>query len=307
MNSEGSAFVDRSGRVVAADAVFRALFDLFTADAKIDLGSSAEFGPSLRSFLAGEGPDRMLISRPEEEGAFLLSRVVTEEGVLLHARHTRWTTGRTYGEDAVVGMSLTRLARGFAHEIRSPLNAMSLQLALLADKLGEADRFVAEACANSFESLRSQIGRLNEMVRRYVDIADPDRRMPFDAGALLSEVAQSFTHEARRRGFVLRCEATPDTVRAAADPRRTAALLLGLFWGLFEGIGEGGRLIVRAIPDEVGAVLSLERHGRGLDRELARIESLATSVAEEMRGRLAREVDGGILRFTLTLPKEHAT
>lgn len=307
MNTEGSAFLDRTGRVIAADETFRLLFAESVEDPGFDLSRAAEVDPSLRSFLSGAGPDRISIGRSAEGGACVLSRVVAAEGVLLHACRARSNTARTSGEDALLGASLGRLARGFAHEMRSPLNAMSLQVALLSDKLGDADRFVAEACASNFESLRSQIARLNDMVRRYVEVTDPGKKTPFDAGALLCDVAQSFAHEVRRRGFVLQCEAIPDKVAAVADPRRTAALLFGSFWGLLDGMGDGGRLIVRAVSEGSGAVLSLERHGPGLDGELSRIESLVSSVADEMGGRFDRRVNGDVLRVTLTLPKERST
>ena len=70
--------------------------------------------------------------------------------------------------------ALSRVIAGVAHDIKNPLNAMALQLAILSEKLsGEGE--AAGAAVPHLSALREQIGRVNEVVRRFLDVTDPLR------------------------------------------------------------------------------------------------------------------------------------
>lgn len=206
-------------------------------------------------------------------------------------------------EYAMQAFALVCLAGSVAHEVKNPLNAMALQLGLLADKL-EASGPLASACAGSLVSLKNQIGRIDEVVRRYLDVADPAPSEGFDAGALLADAANLFGHEARRRRITLVCEAGPGTVRAAGDTGRAARLLLGLLWSGVSGTPAGGRLFARAAAMAGEAVISLE-HTRGApEGERAWVREAAAAAAREMGGRLDESPGGDTVRVALVLPKE---
>ena len=106
---------------------------------------------------------------------------------------------------------LTRLAAGVAHDIKNPLNAMALQLALLADKLSSRRRRAAPRRATHLGALRDQIGRVNEVVRRFLDVTDPSAPLGYtDVGALAADTASLF---APRRA------PPPDRAARATRPR----------------------------------------------------------------------------------------
>ena len=110
-----------------------------------------------------------------------------------------------------------RPAAGVAHDIKNPLNAMALQLALLADKLSPGD--AGAASATHLAALRDQIVRVNEVVRRFLDVTDPSAPLGYtDVGALAADTASLFAHDARRRRIELHVDAAPARRGRAAIP-----------------------------------------------------------------------------------------
>ncbi len=305
MESEGTAYLDRSGRVVVADDSFRALVGASQADTAGALRLRAGDTP-LRLLLAGDGPASLQLPSTAASPAVEVERLAAGEGVLLRAR--RGGAGpevpaREYALQAVV---LARLAGSVAHEVKNPLNAMVLQLALLGDKIAAASNALATACSGNLGSLKNQVGRVNEVIRRYLDVADPPQAAGFDAGSLVSDAAGLFCHEARRRRLAYACEATPGVSRAAGDPGRAARLLLGLFWRAVTGTPEGGRLLARTVVSGDEVILSLE-HARGDDEPgLAWMDAVLAEAAVAMGGRLETAGDVDIVRVALVLPKERS-
>jgi signal transduction histidine kinase len=301
MLSEGSAFLDRSGQVLAADGGFRALLGAGGVDPGEVLRRRGQIEPAVAAFLAGEGPDAIALGERAGVPACVLERVAAPGGLLLRVRLEDAAPVREYVMQAVV---LTRLAGTVAHEVKNPLNAMALQLALLGDKIGTASEALSAACAGNLTSLKNQIGRVNEVVRRYLDVADPSPAAGFDAGSLLADAATLFGHEARRRRVGLACEAAPGAARAAGDPARVGRVLLGLLWRALNGVPEGGRLLVRAAPAGAEVVLSIE-HARGEpDPTLAWVGPVVAAAAHELGGRLEESSGEDPVRVALVLPKE---
>lgn len=208
-------------------------------------------------------------------------------------------------ELAMQAITLGRLAGSVAHEVKNPLNAMALQVALLMDKLA-ADEALASSCAANLSSLRNQIGRINEVVRRYVDLADPAATPGgFDAGALLADITHLFGHELRRRRIAVGAESTAGVVRAAGDGVRPTRLLLGLLWRAITGTPPGGRLAVHAAPVEGFAELSIVHSIGEPDPSLEWVEAVVSSAAGELGGTLEKTSRDGLIRFALRLPKEN--
>ena len=303
MISEGSAFLDASGRVLVADAEFRALLGLPAGDESAALQRRAGADPALAKLLQGKGPKSVCLAAAEGAPACKLSSVRSDAGLLLRASPSDGALAAPAIEYAMQALALVRLAGSVAHEVKNPLNAMALQLALLGDKI-ETSEPLASACAGNLGSLKNQIGRINEVVRRFLDVADPTPAGGFDAGSLLSDAANLFGHEARRRRIALVCQAGTGTVRAAGDPGRAARLLLGLLWNAVTSTPTGGKLDVRAAGTISEAILSVE-HTRGApDPALSWVRDVVAAAALEMGGRLEEASEGDNVRAALVLPKE---
>ena len=209
-------------------------------------------------------------------------------------------------EHAMQALALARLAGGMAHDVKNPLNAMALQIALLGDKIASGGDDLATACAGNLSSMRNQIVRIDELVRRFADLADPAASATVDVGQLVCDVAALFGHEARRRRGGVTCEATPGIVLARADAGRTARVVLGLACRALSGIEEGGVVSLRAAIDGGDAVIAIE-HSAAAEPSLAWILAVATESARDMGGTCSRAEHGNGELVELRFERESAS
>jgi len=305
MISEGLAFLDGSGTLRAADESFRALVGLPPCGAAAALGARSSVEPRLGEFLSGRGPSTLRLEGAGGAPGCELLRLACDEGVFVRARGLS-PDGWARDEHAIQALALARLASGIAHEARNSLNAMALQVALLGEKVAAAGEAVAAACTANLASMHGQIGRINDLVRRFVEVADPVPARSFDAGMLLASAASLFGPEARRRRIALSWEAPAAAVRAEGPPCRAARLVLGMLWEAVSGTPEGGQLAARASSSSAGAALVVE-HSRGPAEALRSwIGEVIAGAAAELGGRLDRSTEGDIERVALVLPRERA-
>jgi signal transduction histidine kinase len=217
------------------------------------------------------------------------------------------TTPRVAAEDAreyaLHGLALACAAGGMAHQVRNPLNAMALQLALLSDKIG-THRDLFDACAGNLARLQDQIGRVDDVVRRFVEAADPAGSSGLDAGRMVAESAALFGPEARRRHGAIEVRVAAPGLRARGDGARAARLWVGLVWRALEEAGEAGEVRLSALADGAEVVLSLEHPRAAPGRAPAWIAEAAAAAARALGGSLEETVADGIARVALRLPAE---
>jgi signal transduction histidine kinase len=304
MISEGSAFLDRSGEVLASDAGFRRLLGLPAHDAGGALRQRAGREPDLGRFLCGEGAESIHLAARDGAPSCELWRVPCDSGLLVSVAARATALEAPAMEYVMQALALERLAGSIAHEIKNPLNAMALQLALLGDKIGATSAELAKACTQNLASLKNQVLRIDEVVRRYLDVADPSSAASFDAASLLDDAATLFGHEARRRRVTLVRDVGGGGARAAGDPARAARLVLGLLSSALSATPDGGRIAARASCD-AGEVLVVVEHSRGaVEPREAWMGEVLSLAAKDLRGGLERAEDEGTIRVALRLPKE---
>ncbi len=248
--------------------------------------------------LSGEGPARVRIAG--RGGTIVdVERVASEAGTLLVVREVR---AQEWLEHAMRSQGLTRVAAGVAHDIKNPLNAMSLQIALLVEKLSGAD--ASAASSGHLGALREQIGRVNEVVRRFLDVTDPSAPLGYtDLGLLLSDAASLFVHDARRHRIEVVLDGQTGAVRTRSDPARVGRLLVGLLARALAETPDGGRLAGRAETLGPDVVVAIEHTAGDPDPDLGYYTDVAAAAAGALGGRFSLDRQDAIERLTLTLPR----
>jgi len=298
----GAAFLDASGAVVAADAGFRALLGLGDGDPRAALLARAEEDPALRALLAGEGPASVAVPGAGG-GPVQVERIPGDGGALLVARVAALGDAL---EHAMRSDALGRVANGVSHDIRNPLNAMALQIALLGEKISASPEASAAAAVH-LAALRDQVNRVNSVLRRFVDVAEPGAPLGYtDVGALVADVAALLGHEGRRRRIELAVDAPSGALRTACDPERVARLVLGLVARALAETPDGGRLAVRAEPDGTGIAIRIEHAAGAPEAGAGYYRGAAAAGAMRLGGALAEERRNGVARTTLALPRNEA-
>ncbi len=297
--SSGAAYIDRTGAVLAADPGFLAALSLPAQDPTGALRALAEEHLDLRALLRGEGPDRVRLEAGD--GELELVRHGGDGGALLLVRSPRLQERLEHG---LRSAALSRLVAGMAHDIKTPLNAMSLQLALLSEKLSPD----GASGAPHLTALREQIGRVNDVVRRFMDVTDPAAPLGYtELGALLADAGALFGHEARRRRVQLVLQPPRGTVRTAGDPARVGSLVLVLLAGAMAATPDGGRVEAAVEVEDGHAVLRLAHAVGDGERETGYDREVSAAAAAALGGALVEEREEGVSRTVLRLPRSERT
>lgn len=184
------------------------------------------------------------------------------------------------------------LAAGLAHDVRNPLNAMAIHLEVLADKLREDGGSVPPAMERNLSAARSQIGRIDEIVRRYSDFSAGRPPATAELGELLAQAAALCDHEVRRHGGGLAVE-SPDGLRTGVPAAQLVLLLVTLLLAWGRALSRGGRLVVRALA---GDVLTIRAEAEGVSVAPDAGPAGAAALAREL-GVDLQEDNGFVLRL----------
>jgi signal transduction histidine kinase len=226
-----------------------------------------------------------------------------------------------------------RLMAGVAHEVKNPLNAMTIHLELLKQKLAAVrEPVTVPVGAGASRSvdlskhvniIGDEIRRLDQVVAGFLKFARPEelKLQPVRLTALVSEVTTTVKPEAESRGIVIRTEC-PDTLpEINADPGMLSQALLNLAINACHAMPEGGtlRLVCRAAAHR-RVEIDVEDSGVGIPPEhLGRIFDLYFTTKEKGSGiglsmvyRIVQLHDGEVevqstpgrgTRFRLILPQ----
>ena len=219
--------------------------------------------------LVGAGLARSLGSRFEqaltEKNATLESRVRERTAELsqalgeLQAAHERLLQGEKMH-------LLGELMAGIAHEISSPLVAISLNAELLA--LGQTDN-----PRQSGTVIFQQTQRVAKIVRNLLDFARnrPAKRTPGSLTDVLRAAEELIAAEMRQTGVRLETSISPDLPQVLMDAQQMEQVFINLVRNAGQALAEQPgerRISVRAFTDGLWVAVSVRDNGPGIPPEL---------------------------------------
>lgn len=140
-------------------------------------------------------------------------------------------------------VALGRLTAGVAHEVKNPLNAMTIHLELLKQKLASG---APAAAATHAEVIGQEIRRLDEVVQGFLKFARPEEvsLAPVVLAPLLSSVLAAVQPEADRAGVTLHRACVNESLSAVGDAALLRQAFLNLAQNALQAMPEGGRLTI---------------------------------------------------------------
>jgi len=162
------------------------------------------------------------------------------------------------------------LASGLAHEIRNPLNSLSLNMQLLQEEMG--DCAATPSGPRLLSITHSEISRLERLVTDFLSYAKP-RPLELEsttAPEVLETAEAMVTAEARNREARLETEDRTGGLRFQVDLGQIRQLLINLTHNALAATEEADREpVVRLIADRRGShlVLRVEDNGVGIPAE----------------------------------------
>lgn len=162
------------------------------------------------------------------------------------------------------------MTAGLSHEIRNPLNAASLQLAVLERRVHKLAQPQQVPLLEPLRLVRDEIARLEHLLQDFLQFARP-RELNSRALALeplVRAVTDLLAGEADRRGVRLDRELPPDLPRVQGEDERLRQVLMNLALNALEATPTGGqvRIVARKRADDVW--VAVDDSGAGISMEI---------------------------------------
>src|ERR1700722_5350614 len=158
--------------------------------------------------------------------------------------------------------AISRITGGVAHEIKNPLNAISLRLDLLRARLGEPE----EELQAEIDILSNEVRRLDRVVKTFLDFSRPvDVKLTeVDLIAIAREVAELTTPQARLANIQIWFEDAVESAPIRGDSDMLKQAILNLVLNAFEAMKSGGNLWLRVSREANAVVLNVSDDGPGI-------------------------------------------
>jgi signal transduction histidine kinase len=186
--------------------------------------------------------------------------------------------------EKLAARSLGRLMAGVTHEVRNPLNAMTIHLELVREHLhriavrapvgavlrleGRNDPPVdVDGAREHLDVIASEIKRLDEVITGFVRFIRPEelQLQPVDVQALINEVIALVEPDAKRGGIVCRGEVSGSLPELRADPALLRQAVLNLALNGCQAMPDGGKLTMAArTAKDRRIALTIEDTGVGI-------------------------------------------
>lgn len=169
--------------------------------------------------------------------------------------------------------ALGRLTSGVAHEVKNPINAMTIHLEVVRQRLANGRSDVQQ----SLDIIASEIRRLDHLVQGFLKFVRPQELQlkPIDLNALLQEAAALLEVESRDHGVRFDLQLASGIPPLSADGDLLRQAFLNLIRNACQAMPSGGAL--RITTDHAGDVVtaSVSDEGVGIPAEdLERIFTL---------------------------------
>ena len=215
------------------------------------------------------------------------------------------------------------LASGLAHEIRSPLNAMRLNLDLLKEDLGDVNENKREEFAKRLSMIAREVGGLQDLLTEFLTFARPPKLelLPTDLNQLLLDMIQFLKPSLDQRHIQIKTDFQKELYPIMLDNYQFGrGVIINLITNAMEQINEHGTITLRTretndnveiyVEDNGGGVrveneprvfeifFSTKEHGTGLGLAISR------RIVQEHGGELVLENHPGQgATFIIRLPK----
>ncbi|MFN0247642.1 MAG: sensor histidine kinase, partial [Kofleriaceae bacterium] len=166
-------------------------------------------------------------------------------------------------DDARRLAALGQFAAAIAHDIRTPLTSISLNVQILRRKLTA----LSEDDREHLDIALEELARLDRSVAEILDFAKPVKLAsePIDVGELIEDAAKGLGPVLSERGVALVCEPGAD-LSVHGDPQRLRQVLANLVGNAADASKPGAEVKLRAVPANDGQVaIEVEDTGRGIE------------------------------------------
>lgn len=241
------------------------------------LGSGEIFGEmavieeSPRSATALAAPEVELYFIPRDAMRQLLQRSPTLAFNMLHTvSHRLRDFNQLHLRELVQSESLAlvgRFAQGVVHDIKNPLNIISL-----CSELYEMPNANPTIRATAHTRIRKQVERINNMVTDILIFTESKRQKiplePADYVAFVQKLLPELKAEVEMKSVGIEVELPLPEAMVPLDPRRLMRVFYNLLHNATDFMPDGGRIYIRCRLEGAEVITELEDTGSGIPAEM---------------------------------------
>ncbi|MCK4574369.1 MAG: PAS domain S-box protein, partial [candidate division Zixibacteria bacterium] len=274
----GVAALDAHGKIVLANDAFESILHLHNVDGKQWNTAVTEPLLSFEAISPGSGVSHELELEIGHEGAkksllIAVSRMFAEsEGlqglvvVVYDITRIKELEAKSARRERLSEMG--NLAAGVAHEIRNPLNTISIAAQRLAAEYAPTEQ--SDEFLSFTRQIKEETRRLNEIITRFLALTREDResRTSVDLSRLITEFIQFIMPEAQDLGIVVKA-GIESGLTISAGPDNVKQILSNLYNNAKEALtGRAGEITIAARKHRGQVLLEFADNGPGIDPTL---------------------------------------
>lgn len=217
--------------------------------------------------------------------------------------------------------SVAHLGASVAHEIRNPLNSISLNIQILKEALLGKAKASKEEMIRGLDMISEEMERLNRIIRDFLDYSKPPglRRKLGNPNEAITSAVELVLEEARQKGVEIarRLEAQEEILY---DRDRMVQVIYNLLLNGIQASPVGGTIAVESQATRDYILIQVSDEGKGIPQEIrSKIFalfyttreggtglglSIANKIVEEHGGKMSVESrEGAGTTFSIYLPK----
>ena len=159
-----------------------------------------------------------------------------------------------------------QLASGIAHEVRNPLNFLSLSIGHIRERLAEEHISQGNDINELLDGLKREIYRVNELINNFLFFGKPItlKREWMSADALMKDTLY-MVGDKIRDGIELTTIGADDQMRIYCDREYMRICLINLILNSAQAIEDKGKIIVRFGTEDGMSCISVTDDGKGVE------------------------------------------
>jgi signal transduction histidine kinase len=163
---------------------------------------------------------------------------------------------------------IAQLAKSIAHEIRNPLNFISLSIDHLRNKHAPHEIKDKEAFESLIISIKHEIQRLNKLVGDFLDYGRPLKLSlkETDINSLINEVVSLVRAKAEKDGIKINTQLAP-LPALYIDPELIKTCIFNIILNAFQAMHSGGPLTLSTNKSDNRAYIVIEDTGIGVSKD----------------------------------------
>lgn len=214
-----------------------------------------------------------------------------------------------------------QLAAGIAHEVRNPLNYISLAIGHLRREIIGLFGERGHETLSMIDRIAEEVKRANYMIVSFMNYGRPLRlkRSSVELSGLLGRVVDPLGERLRESGIRFEATVSPETATVWADGDLLATCITNLAVNAAQSMPEGGVVTIGATTDANGCIITVSDEGEGVPAENREkiftpyftTKDVGTGLGLAITERIVREHGGSIRveenaprgsRFVITIP-----